>query len=119
MVVFYCEKPTNYCVLLIPFVFHCAQFRENPKIRISPSPLRKVQEFQGSWAFLFVLYPLSYPLYLFWRFGAVSERFNELLHLVSTVLHHGFCHMPVPVHGESGGGVPKVAGDGFHIHPIL
>ena len=51
MVVFCCEKPTNYCVQLSLFVFHYASFCENPKIRISTSPPEKVQEFQGSRAF--------------------------------------------------------------------
>ena len=112
MVVFYCEKPTNYCVLLIHFVFHCAQFRENPKIRISPSPLKKVQEFQGFLGFLVYFHPNFHPNY-------VLERFNEPLHLVSAVLHHGFCYVSIPIHRESSGGVSKIAGNGFYIHPIL
>ena len=29
------------------------------------------------------------------------QRFDEPLHLVSTVLHHGFCHMAIFIHGES------------------
>ena len=41
LVVFYCEKPTNYCVQLSLFMFHGASFCENPKIRISPSPPTK------------------------------------------------------------------------------
>ena len=89
---------------------------ESSNLSFSAQESPGISRFLG---FLVCLIPTFVPTLFFWRFGAVSERFNELLHLVSTVLHHGFCYVSIPVHGESRGSVSKIAGNGFHIHPIL
>ena len=49
--------------------------------------------------------PTFVPTLSFSTIRGTSERFDEPLHLVGTVLHHGFCHMSIFIHGESCGRV--------------